>query len=180
MTLCVTVHICLLSWIRIQRGLVKFPVREERVLLNKDNFFLHEKCYLLWQQLIGMNWTNLRQLPFITVIFKQRHISLFLCKSLTFFLASFLFSQCYSSHAAYCHSKLAQLLFSSHLHQEMQHGGFPVSSCAVDPGMVDTALYRHLWTPLRLAQRTIAHLLLRVKHCSEMHLLLHTHQDDIN
>ncbi|XP_040005416.1 dehydrogenase/reductase SDR family member on chromosome X-like isoform X2 [Xiphias gladius] len=69
--------------------------------------------------------------------------------------------QCYSSHAAYCHSKLAQLLFSSHLHQEMQHGGFPVSSCAVDPGMVDTALYRHLWTPLRLAQRTIAHLLLR-------------------
>ncbi|XP_044072250.1 dehydrogenase/reductase SDR family member on chromosome X-like isoform X2 [Siniperca chuatsi] len=69
--------------------------------------------------------------------------------------------QCYSAHAAYCHSKLAQLLFSSHLHQELQHGGFPLSSCAVDPGMVDTALYRHLWTPLCLAQSAIARLLFR-------------------
>ncbi|KAM9347763.1 polyprenol dehydrogenase [Symphorus nematophorus] len=67
----------------------------------------------------------------------------------------------YSAHAAYCHSKLAQLLFSSHLHQELQRGGFPLSSCAVDPGMVDTALYRHLWTPLRLAQNIIACLLFR-------------------
>ncbi|KAM7407629.1 hypothetical protein PAMA_003385 [Pampus argenteus] len=58
--------------------------------------------------------------------------------------------QCYSAYGAYCHSKLAQLLFSSHLHQELQRGGFPVSSCTVDPGMVDTALYQHLWTPLRL------------------------------
>ncbi|XP_040912280.1 dehydrogenase/reductase SDR family member on chromosome X-like [Toxotes jaculatrix] len=69
--------------------------------------------------------------------------------------------QCYSAHAAYCQSKLAQLLFSSHLHQELQRGGFPVSSCAVDPGMVNTALYRHLWMPLRLAQSIIALLLLR-------------------
>ncbi|XP_058478050.1 dehydrogenase/reductase SDR family member on chromosome X-like isoform X1 [Solea solea] len=69
--------------------------------------------------------------------------------------------QGYSAHAAYCQSKLAQLLFSSHLHQELQRGGFPVTSCAVDPGMVDTALYRHLWTPLRLAQSALARLLLR-------------------
>ncbi|XP_034418152.1 dehydrogenase/reductase SDR family member on chromosome X-like [Cyclopterus lumpus] len=69
--------------------------------------------------------------------------------------------QCYSAHAAYCQSKLAQLLFSSHLHQELQHGGFPLSSCAVDPGMVDTALYRHLWTPLCLVQSAIAHLLFK-------------------
>ncbi|XP_041858211.1 dehydrogenase/reductase SDR family member on chromosome X-like [Melanotaenia boesemani] len=69
--------------------------------------------------------------------------------------------QHYSAHAAYSCSKLAQLLFSSHLHQEMQRGGFPVISCAVDPGMVDTALYRHLWTPLRLAQRVVAHLFFR-------------------
>ncbi|XP_078117764.1 polyprenol dehydrogenase isoform X2 [Sander vitreus] len=69
--------------------------------------------------------------------------------------------QCYSAHAAYCHSKLAQLLFSSHLHQDMQLGGFPLSSCAVDPGMVDTALYRHLWTPLCLAHSAIARLLFR-------------------
>ncbi|XP_042351197.1 dehydrogenase/reductase SDR family member on chromosome X isoform X2 [Plectropomus leopardus] len=69
--------------------------------------------------------------------------------------------QHYSAHAAYCHSKLAQLLFSSHLHQELQRGGFPLSSSAVDPGMVDTALYRHLWTPLCLAQSIIAGLLFR-------------------
>uniref|UniRef100_A0A665XEF1 Dehydrogenase/reductase SDR family member on chromosome X-like n=1 Tax=Echeneis naucrates TaxID=173247 RepID=A0A665XEF1_ECHNA len=69
--------------------------------------------------------------------------------------------QGYSAHAAYCQSKLAQLLFSSHLNKELQRGGFPVSSCAVDPGMVDTALYRHLWTPLRLVYSAIAHLLLR-------------------
>ncbi|XP_074515758.1 polyprenol dehydrogenase isoform X1 [Sebastes fasciatus] len=69
--------------------------------------------------------------------------------------------QSYSAHAAYCHSKLAQLLFSSHLHQELQRGGFPLSSCAVDPGMVDTSLYRHLWTPLCLAQSAIARLLFR-------------------
>ncbi|KAM8857605.1 polyprenol dehydrogenase isoform 1-T1 [Synchiropus picturatus] len=70
-------------------------------------------------------------------------------------------SQCYSAHGAYCQSKLAQLLFSSHLHQELQRGGFPVSSCAVDPGMVDTDLYHHLWTPLRLAQGAVARLLFR-------------------
>ncbi|KAE8299453.1 Dehydrogenase/reductase SDR family member on chromosome X [Larimichthys crocea] len=69
--------------------------------------------------------------------------------------------QSYSAHAATCHSKLAQLLFSSHLHQELQHGGFPLSSCAVDPGMVDTGLYRHMWMPLYLAQRAIARLLFR-------------------
>uniref|UniRef100_A0A3Q4GAT7 Dehydrogenase/reductase SDR family member on chromosome X-like n=1 Tax=Neolamprologus brichardi TaxID=32507 RepID=A0A3Q4GAT7_NEOBR len=74
--------------------------------------------------------------------------------------------QSYSSHAAYCQSKLAQVLFSFHLHQEMQSGGFQVSSCAVDPGMVDTALYRHLWTPLHRAQSVIARLLFRVKHGS--------------
>ncbi|XP_019945173.2 polyprenol dehydrogenase isoform X1 [Paralichthys olivaceus] len=69
--------------------------------------------------------------------------------------------QCYSAHAAYCHSKLAQLVFSSHLDQELQLGGFPVTSCAVDPGMVDTALYCHLWTPLRLVHSALAPLLLK-------------------
>nr|XP_019945173.1 PREDICTED: dehydrogenase/reductase SDR family member on chromosome X [Paralichthys olivaceus]XP_019945174.1 PREDICTED: dehydrogenase/reductase SDR family member on chromosome X [Paralichthys olivaceus] len=69
--------------------------------------------------------------------------------------------QCYSAHAAYCHSKLAQLVFSSHLEQELQLGGFPVTSCAVDPGMVDTALYCHLWTPLRLVHSALAPLLLK-------------------
>lgn len=75
----------------------------------------------------------------------------------------FVCSQYYSAHATYCNSKLAQLLFSSYLHQELQKEGFSVSSCAVDPGMVDTALYRHLWTRLWLPQSVIAHLLLRVR-----------------
>uniref|UniRef100_A0A668AII4 Dehydrogenase/reductase (SDR family) X-linked n=1 Tax=Myripristis murdjan TaxID=586833 RepID=A0A668AII4_9TELE len=71
-------------------------------------------------------------------------------------------SRCYSAHGAYCQSKLALLLFSSRLHDELQDGGFAVTSCAVDPGMVDTALYRHLWSPLRLAQSAVARLLFRV------------------
>lgn len=95
------------------------------------------------------------------------------CRCLTFFFA-FSLSQCYSAHAAYCHSKLAQLLFSSHLHQELQHGHFPVISCAVDPGMVDTALYRHLWTPVRLVQSIIAHLLFKVKWYSVFISFIHT------
>ncbi|XP_068186195.1 dehydrogenase/reductase SDR family member on chromosome X isoform X2 [Antennarius striatus] len=69
--------------------------------------------------------------------------------------------QHYSAHAAYCQSKLAQLLFSSHLHQELQNPGSPLTSCAVDPGMVDTALYRHLWTPIFWAQGAVARLLFR-------------------
>ncbi|KAM4561691.1 polyprenol dehydrogenase isoform 2-T2 [Fundulus diaphanus] len=69
--------------------------------------------------------------------------------------------QHYSAYAAYCQSKLAQALFSCHLHQEMQRDGSPVVSCAVDPGMVDTALYQHLCTPLRLAQSLIARLFFR-------------------
>lgn len=80
-------------------------------------------------------------------------------------------SQYYSAHAAYCCSKLAQVLFSSHLHQELQGGSHPLSSCAVDPGMVNTALYRHLWTPLRLAQSLIARLLFRVSF-PPLHFLL--------
>lgn len=68
-------------------------------------------------------------------------------------------SEYYSAHAAYCQSKLAQLLFSVHLQQDLSAGGYPMSSCAVDPGMVHTALYRHIWAPLRLAQGVVAQLL---------------------
>ncbi|KAJ0070110.1 hypothetical protein NL108_002439 [Boleophthalmus pectinirostris] len=65
----------------------------------------------------------------------------------------------YSAHAAYCRSKLALLLFSLQLQRVLRAGGAPVSSCAVDPGMVHTALYQHMWAPLRLAQGVIAQLL---------------------
>lgn len=96
-------------------------------------------------------------------------------ESLTVDLVFSLLSQYYSAHAAYCQSKLAQLLFSSHLHQQLQSGGSPLISCAVDPGMVNTALYRHLWTPLYLAQSVIARLLFRVKHSLDFYVL-HLHQ----
>lgn len=68
-------------------------------------------------------------------------------------------SEYYSAHAAYCQSKLAQLLFSAHLQKVLSAGGFPVSSYTVDPGMVHTTLYRHIWAPLRLAQDIVAQLL---------------------
>ncbi|XP_026880880.2 dehydrogenase/reductase SDR family member on chromosome X-like isoform X3 [Electrophorus electricus] len=77
----------------------------------------------------------------------------------------FLFSrsmQHYSAHGAYAHSKLAQVLFTYRLQQELQSSGCAVTASAVDPGVVDTHLYRNLSTPARLAQRLIAHLLFRV------------------
>ncbi|KAI4905325.1 hypothetical protein NFI96_029833, partial [Prochilodus magdalenae] len=67
----------------------------------------------------------------------------------------------YSPYAAYSQSKLAQVLFTYQLQQELQSGGFAVTANAVDPGLVDTDLYRNLSTPAWLAQRTIAHLLFR-------------------
>ncbi|XP_064800830.1 dehydrogenase/reductase SDR family member on chromosome X-like [Oncorhynchus masou masou] len=71
-------------------------------------------------------------------------------------LDSLLNRQCYSGQAACSQSKLALLLFSSHLQQRLDRGGFPV-----DPGMVDTSLYCHLFPTARLAQTAIARLLFR-------------------
>lgn len=71
--------------------------------------------------------------------------------------------QDYSSHASYTRSKLAQLLFTYHLHQELQTAGYAVTVNAVDPGMVDTELYRHMSFPVKLAQKLIACLLFRVR-----------------
>lgn len=65
----------------------------------------------------------------------------------------------YSPHAAYAHSKLALVLFTYRLQQELTAGGFPVTANAVDPGMVDTALYRHLCSPAQLAKSLVARLL---------------------
>lgn len=67
--------------------------------------------------------------------------------------------QRYSGHAAYARSKLALVLFTYRLQQELTAGGFPVTANAVDPGMVDTALYRHLCCPAQLAQKLVARLL---------------------
>ncbi|KAB5576667.1 hypothetical protein PHYPO_G00200320 [Pangasianodon hypophthalmus] len=76
-------------------------------------------------------------------------------------LQDFRSTQDYSSHASYARSKLAQLLFTYHLHQELRSGGYAVTANAVDPGMVDTELYRHMSFPEKLAQKPIACLLFR-------------------
>ncbi|XP_060733199.1 dehydrogenase/reductase SDR family member on chromosome X-like [Tachysurus vachellii] len=67
----------------------------------------------------------------------------------------------YSSHASYTRSKLAQLLFTYHLHQELQSGGYAVTVNAVDPGVVDTELYRNMSFLEKLAQKLIASVLFR-------------------
>ncbi|XP_041822337.1 dehydrogenase/reductase SDR family member on chromosome X isoform X2 [Chelmon rostratus] len=68
---------------------------------------------------------------------------------------------CYSSHAAYSQSKLALVLFTYHLQEQLTAGGFPVTVNAVDPGMVDTALYNNLWTLAQLLKKPVAKILFR-------------------
>ncbi|XP_066497052.1 dehydrogenase/reductase SDR family member on chromosome X-like [Hoplias malabaricus] len=69
--------------------------------------------------------------------------------------------QCYSPHAAYSRSKLAQVLFTSHLQQELDSGGLAVTVNSVDPGLVDTDLYRNMSTATWLLQRPAARLIFR-------------------
>uniref|UniRef100_A0A9J7XD72 Dehydrogenase/reductase X-linked n=1 Tax=Cyprinus carpio carpio TaxID=630221 RepID=A0A9J7XD72_CYPCA len=68
---------------------------------------------------------------------------------------------CYSAHGAYAQSKLALLLFSYHLQDELWVRGDSVTVNAVDPGMVDTALYDNLCSPAQLAKKPFAKLLFR-------------------
>lgn len=72
------------------------------------------------------------------------------------------FRVCYSSHGAYSQSKLALVLFTYYLQEQMMTGGFPVTVNAVDPGMVDTALYDNLWTLAQMLKRPVAKILFRV------------------
>ncbi|XP_077576116.1 polyprenol dehydrogenase [Stigmatopora nigra] len=62
----------------------------------------------------------------------------------------------YSSHGAYAQSKLALVLFTYYLQDQMTTKGFPVMVNAVDPGMVDTALYDNLWSLAKLLKRPFA------------------------
>lgn len=71
--------------------------------------------------------------------------------------------KCYSAHGAYAQSKLALLLFSYHLQDQLWAKGDPVTVNAVDPGMVDTALYDNLCGPAQLAKKPFAKLLFRVR-----------------
>ncbi|KAM6892682.1 polyprenol dehydrogenase isoform 2-T2 [Lycodopsis pacificus] len=69
---------------------------------------------------------------------------------------------CYSSHGAYSQSKLALVLFTYYLQEQLTAGGFPVTVNAVDPGMVDTALYDNLWSLAQTLKRPVAKILFRV------------------
>lgn len=85
-------------------------------------------------------------------------------KASFFFLPLSLFLRmCYSAHGAYAQSKLALLLFSYHLQDRLWVKGDPVTVNAVDPGMVDTALYDNLCGPAQLAKKPFAKLLFRVR-----------------
>ncbi|XP_029926193.1 polyprenol dehydrogenase isoform X2 [Myripristis murdjan] len=68
---------------------------------------------------------------------------------------------CYSSHGAYSQSKLALVFFTYYLQERLTAGGFPVTANAVDPGMVDTALYDNLCSPAQAAKKPVAKLLFR-------------------
>uniref|UniRef100_A0A3B5N1L0 Dehydrogenase/reductase (SDR family) X-linked n=1 Tax=Xiphophorus couchianus TaxID=32473 RepID=A0A3B5N1L0_9TELE len=67
----------------------------------------------------------------------------------------------YSSHGAYCQSKLALVLFTYYLQEQLTSGGFSVTVNAVDPGMVDTALYDNLWTLAQMMKKPVASILFR-------------------
>ncbi|XP_050998474.1 dehydrogenase/reductase SDR family member on chromosome X [Acomys russatus] len=67
----------------------------------------------------------------------------------------------YSPHAAYAQSKLALVMFSLRLQWLLNSRCDPVTSNLADPGVVDTALYRHAWWGLRAAQGVLGWLLLK-------------------
>lgn len=79
-----------------------------------------------------------------------------------FFAAPPVCRKSYSSHGAYAQSKLALVLFTYYLQEQLMAGGFPVTVNAVDPGMVDTALYDNLWSLAQAAKRPVAKILFRV------------------
>ncbi|XP_066517581.1 dehydrogenase/reductase SDR family member on chromosome X isoform X2 [Hoplias malabaricus] len=68
---------------------------------------------------------------------------------------------CYCAHGAYSQSKLALVLFTYHLQERLWARADPVTANAVDPGMVDTALYENLSSPAKLAKKPVARLLFR-------------------
>lgn len=70
-------------------------------------------------------------------------------------------SACYSAHEAYAQSKLALVLFSHCLHRLLQAQRCHVTANVVDPGVVDTELYRHVFWGTRLVQRVLGWLLFK-------------------
>ncbi|XP_032736140.1 dehydrogenase/reductase SDR family member on chromosome X [Lontra canadensis] len=62
-------------------------------------------------------------------------------------------SRSYSPHGAYAQSKLALVLFTYHLQRLLAAQGSPVTANVVDPGVVNTDLYRHVFWGTRLIKR---------------------------
>ncbi|XP_052028000.1 dehydrogenase/reductase SDR family member on chromosome X isoform X2 [Apodemus sylvaticus] len=67
----------------------------------------------------------------------------------------------YSPHAAYAQSKLALVLFSLRLQRLLAARRDPVTANMADPGVVDTALYRHTWWGTRAVKRALGWLLFK-------------------
>lgn len=74
----------------------------------------------------------------------------------------FAHSRCYSAHGAYAQSKLALVLFTYYLQHLLTVEGSYVTANAVDPGVVNTDLYKHVWYPGRLVKWMTGWLLLKV------------------
>lgn len=70
-------------------------------------------------------------------------------------------SRCYSAHGAYAQSKLALVLFTYYLQHLLTVEGSYVTANAVDPGVVNTDLYKHVWYPGRLVKWMTGWLLLK-------------------
>nr|XP_044997525.1 dehydrogenase/reductase SDR family member on chromosome X [Jaculus jaculus] len=62
----------------------------------------------------------------------------------------------YSAHGAYAQSKLALVLFTYHLQHLLDARGGRVTANAVDPGVVDTDLYRHVFWGRGVLKRLLA------------------------
>ncbi|XP_017374342.1 dehydrogenase/reductase SDR family member on chromosome X isoform X1 [Cebus imitator] len=70
-------------------------------------------------------------------------------------------SACYSPHGAYAQSKRALVLFTYHLQGLLAAAGSHVTANVVDPGVVDTDLYRHLFWGTRLMKKLLGWLLFK-------------------
>ncbi|KAM9320905.1 polyprenol dehydrogenase [Gastrophryne carolinensis] len=70
-------------------------------------------------------------------------------------------SRCYSSHGAYAQSKLALVLFTYYLQNQLTAEGCYVTANVVDPGVVNTELYMHVSWPVKLVKWMTGWLLLK-------------------
>jgi hypothetical protein len=68
----------------------------------------------------------------------------------------------YSPHGAYAQSKLALVLFTYHLQHLLDAQGSHVTANAVDPGVVNTDLYQHVFWGTRLVKKMTGWLLFKV------------------